>query len=174
GTRGDLSNVWSYDAYFQYGRTDYSQVYRNEFSARRLQNALNVVNVNPSTGQVVPVGTPGSVIECRSVLDQTDPNCVPYDIFGTPSQAAINYLNVYGVITGTTSEQVADANVTGQLGEMGIQTPWSDEGVGVNFGTEYRKESLDLNPDQEFQTGDLTGQGAPTLPVSGNFRVLEA
>jgi len=80
---------------------------------------------------------------------------------------------VFGVITGQTSEQVADANFTGALGEYGIQTPWSDEGVGVNFGTEYRKESLSLNPDQEFQTGDLTGQGAPTLPVNGAFRVLE-
>ena len=176
GMRGDLSNVWSYDSYFQYGRTEYQQVYRNEFSVSRLNNALNVVNVNPQTGQEVPVGTPGSVTECRSVLAGTDINCVPYDIFSGngPSAASINYLNVYGVITGQTSEQVADANITGALGEAGIQTPWSDEGVGVNFGVEYRKESLALNPDQEFQTGDLTGQGAPTLPVNGAFRVVEA
>jgi outer membrane receptor protein involved in Fe transport len=173
GTKGDLSNVWSYDAYFQYGRTNYSLVYRNEFSVSRLNRALNVVNVDPATGTVVPVGTPGSVTECRSVLDNSDPACVPYDLFGTPSQAAVNYLNVFGVIEGTTSEQVADVNFTGQLGEMGIQTPWSDEGVGVNVGTEYRKEALDLNPDQSFQTGDLAGQGAATLPVSGNFRVIE-
>ena len=181
GSRGDLDKAWSYDAYFQYGHTDYQQVYRNEFSTARLNRALNVVNVdaqgrtiNPATGQLYPVGAPGTTVECRSVLDNSDPNCVPYDIFGTPSAAAVNYLNVFGVITGTTSEQVADANITGALGEYGVQTPWSDEGVGVNFGTEYRKESLLLNPDQEFQTGDLTGQGAPTLPVSGNFRVLEA
>jgi len=77
------------------------------------------------------------------------------------------------VITGQTSEQVAHVDVTGALGEAGVQTPWSDEGIGINVGAEYRKESLELNPDQEFQTGDLTGQGAPTLPVSGNFRVLE-
>jgi outer membrane receptor protein involved in Fe transport len=174
GSRGDLGKVWSYDAYFQYGRTNYTQVFRNEFSARRLQNALNVVNVDPATGLVVPVGTPGSVTECRSVLDNSDPACVPYDIFGTPSQAAVDYLNVFGVIQGTTSEQVANANFTGQLGEIGVQTPWSDEGVGVNVGMEYRKEALDLNPDQSFQQGDLTGQGAATLPVSGNFRVIEA
>ncbi|NUR10220.1 MAG: TonB-dependent receptor, partial [Bradyrhizobium sp.] len=168
GLKGDLSKVWSYDSYFQYGRTNYEQVYRNEFSAARLRNALNVTidqrAGSPTFGQPI----------CRSVLDQTDPNCVPYDIFGTPSAAAVNYLNVFGVITGQTSEQVADANITGALGEMGVQTPWSDQGVGVNIGTEYRKESLTLNPDQEFQTGDLTGQGAPTLPVNGAFRVIEA
>ena len=184
GTRGDLSKVWSYDAYFQYGKTDYAQVYRNEFSARRLTNALNVVAVNPTTGATVtptfnaagqPIFPAGTVIECRSVLDNTDPNCVPFDVFsGNPvSAAAVNYLNVFGVITGSTQEQIADVNFTGALGEMGIQTPWSDEGVGINVGGEYRKESLILNPDQEFQTGDLTGQGAPTLPVSGSFRVLE-
>ena len=168
GTRGELSKAWSYDTYFQYGRTDYEQVFRNEFSTARLNRALNVTidqrPGSPTFGQPV----------CRSTLDQSDPTCVPYDIFGTPSAAAINYLNVFGVMTGQTSEQVADANITGALGEMGVQTPWSDEGVGVNFGTEYRKESLTLNPDQEFQTGDLTGQGAPTLPVNGGFRVLEA
>jgi outer membrane receptor protein involved in Fe transport len=167
GVRGDLSKVWSYDSYFQYGRTEYQQVFRNEFSAARLNRALNVTIDNragsPTFGQPV----------CRSVLDQSDPTCVPYDIFGTPSAASINYLNVYGVMTGHTSEQIADANITGALGEMGVQTPWSDQGVGVNFGTEYRKESLSLSPDQEFQTGDLTGQGAPTLPVNGAFRVLE-
>jgi outer membrane receptor protein involved in Fe transport len=168
GSRGDLSKVWSYDAYFQYGRTDYQQVYRNEFSAARLGRALNTTIDNRAGSS-----TFGQVV-CRSVIDQSDPNCVPYDIFGTPSAAAINYLNVFGVITGQTSEQVADANITGALGEMGVQTPWADQGVGVNFGTEYRKESLTLNPDQEFQTGDLTGQGAPTLPVNGAFRVLEA
>jgi outer membrane receptor protein involved in Fe transport len=167
GTRGELSKAWSYDTYFQYGRTDYEQVFRNEFSVARLNRALNVTidqrAGSPTFGQPI----------CRSVLDQSDPGCVPYDIFGTPSAAAINYLNVYGVMTGQTSEQIADANITGALGEMGVQTPWSDEGVGVNFGTEYRKETLTLNPDQEFQTGDLTGQGAPTLPVNGGFRVLE-
>ncbi|MDV3257620.1 MAG: TonB-dependent receptor, partial [Sphingomonas sp.] len=37
----------------------------------------------------------------------------------------------------------------------------------------YRKESLTLNPDQSCQQGDLTGQGAPTLPVDGEFDVKE-
>ena len=166
GMRGDLSNVWSYDSYFQYGKTNYTQVYKNEFSTARLLRALDVVDGNPDPNVVTPV--------CRSNLTGGDPTCAPYDPFGAaPSQASINFLNVFGVIDGQTSEQIADVNFTGALGEMGIQTPWSDEGIGVNVGAEYRKESLTLNPDQLFQQGDLTGQGAPTLPVSGNFRVLE-
>jgi len=175
GTRGDLSNVFSYDAYYQYGRSILSEVYHNEFSQRRLVNALNVVNVDPTTGAVVPVGTTGSVTECRSVLDGTDPNCVPYDIFGAngPSAAAINYLNVYGVDNGHTSEQIADLNVTGDLGQLRWTSPWATDGIGINLGYEYRKESLVLNPDEEYQTGDLTGQGSPTPPVNGSFHVNE-
>jgi outer membrane receptor protein involved in Fe transport len=167
GTKGDLSNVWSYDAYYQYGRTNYSQVYRNEFSASRLNRALNVI-LDPRVGSP----TEGQPI-CRSVLDGSDPNCVPYDIFSTPSEAAVNYLNVFGVIEGKTSEQVANINFTGALGDWGVQTPWAEDGVGVNVGFEYRKESLSLNPDQSFQAGDLTGQGAPTLAVDGEFDVKE-
>ena len=81
GTRGDLSNAWSYDAYFQYGRTNYTQVYKNEFSARALNRALER-RERRSDGATVPVGTPVRMPVCRSVLDNTDPNCVPYDVFG--------------------------------------------------------------------------------------------
>ena len=164
GLRGDLSSAWSYDSYFQYGKTNYTQVYRNEFAVSRLVRALDVVT-DPVTGDPI----------CRSTLQGIDPNCRPYDIFSGngPSDASINYLNVFGVIDGQTSEQIANVNFTGALGEYGVQTPWSDEGVAINVGAEYRKESLTLNPDQSFQTGDLAGQGAPTLPVDGNFRVLE-
>jgi outer membrane receptor protein involved in Fe transport len=173
GGRGDLSDVFSYDAYYQYGRTEYQQVYKNEFSVSRLLNALNAVNVDPATGLVVPVGTPGSQVVCRSVLAGTDANCVPYNLFGTPSQAAINYLNVFGVMTGRTTENIAHLDVTGDLGNMGVKLPWATDGVGVNVGYEYRKEGLELNPDQSFQTNDLAGQGSATLPVNGSFHVNE-
>ena len=170
GMRGDLSPVFSYDTYFQYGRTNYTQVYKNEFSVSRLTRALDVVDDPRTPGVVDPI--------CRSVLDQTDAACVPYDIYGAdgPSAAALSYLNVFGVIQGITSQQVANFNVTGLLGEMGVRTPWSEDGVGINAGIEYRRESLELNPDQSFQaqpSSDLAGQGAPTLPVAGNFRVWE-
>jgi iron complex outermembrane receptor protein len=168
GSKGDLGNVWSYDAYYQYGRTNYNQVYKNEFSAARLAKALDAVvdtrPTSPTFGQPV----------CRSVLDGSDLTCQPYDVFGArPSAASIDYLNVSGNISGRTSEQIVHADFTGTLGEYGIKFPWAEDGVGVNIGTEYRKEKLVLDPDELFQAGDLTGQGAPTLPVNGSFRVIE-
>ncbi|HTK58700.1 MAG TPA: TonB-dependent receptor [Sphingomicrobium sp.] len=174
GSKGDLGDTWSYDAYYQYGRTNYSLVYKNEFSIARLNRALDVVTDNRVTVGGAPNPNLGLPI-CRSVLDNSDPTCVPYNPFGTGpvSQDSVNYLNVFGVVQGRTSEQIAHADFTGALGDYGVKFPWAEDGVGVNLGAEYRKEKLALNPDQSFQTGDLTGQGAPTLPVSGSFRVIE-
>lgn len=162
GASGELSNVWSYDAYYQYGRTNYQQVYSNEQSISRLLKALDVV--------AGPGGTP----ICRSVRDNSDPNCVPYDILGNNvTQAAVNYVAGQGFQRGIVSQKVANASFTGLLGEYGVKTPWSDDGLAVNLGVEYRKDSLLLQTDQAFQTGDLTGQGAPTLPISGSYNVRE-
>lgn len=165
GAKGDLSPVWSYDAYYQYGRVNYSQVYTNEFSVARLNRALDVV-ANPAGGAPI----------CRSVLDGTDPTCVPYNVFGglgAASPASVAYLSATGFQKGQTSEQVASAAVTGLLGEYGIKSPWAGDGVAINLGVEWRKESLELNTDNAFQTGDLTGQGGATLPLAGNFRVYD-
>ena len=45
--------------------------------------------------------------------------------------------------------------------------------MGIAFGAEYRREALTFRTDQEFQTGDLAGQGGPVLPVAGAFNVKE-
>jgi outer membrane receptor protein involved in Fe transport len=166
GVKGDLSPAWSYDAYYQYGRNNYNQTYLNDFSVTRLNRALDVV-----------LGPDGVTPVCRSTLDGSDPNCVPWDIFSpgtvTPSQASVQYLSTPGFSRGVVSQQVASAFVSGSLGEYGLKTPWSDQGVDVVFGVEYRKESLEFNSDTAFSTGDLAGQGAATLPVSGSFDVKE-
>jgi iron complex outermembrane receptor protein len=170
GSKGDISPVWSYDAFYQYGRVNFGLTVSNEFSTRRLNNALDVVTDtrpgSPTFGQPV----------CRSVTDGSDLNCVPYNVFaglGGASQASVNYLSAQGLQNGRTSEQIAHADFTGLLGEYGIKFPWAEDGVAVNLGAEYRKESIELATDNEFSTGDLTGQGAPTLPIKGNYRVIE-
>jgi len=162
GSKGELDKAWSYDAYYQYGRTNYSQVYTNELSVSRLINALDVVE-----------GPNGPA--CRATLAGADPNCVPWDIFtGNPiSDASLNYVAGAGLQKGQTSQQVLSLMFTGLLGEYGMKLPWANDGISVPIGGEYRKESLELNPDTAFQTGDLTGQGAPTLPISGNYKVTE-
>jgi len=165
GTRGDISPAWSYDVYYQYGRTNFAETYTNDLSVTRLTRALDVVN--DANGNPV----------CRSALDGTDTNCVPWDIFspGTsqPSAAATAYLSTPGFQRGIVSEQVLSGYVAGSLGEYGFMSPWAEDGVSIVLGGEYRKEKLEFLSDVAFQTGDLPGQGAPTLPVSGSFNVKE-
>ena len=180
GIKGDILKGVSYDAYYQFGTTRLSQVFLNDLSVTRLVRALDVV-ANPAVGGVggVPAGTP----VCRSALPGSgpggtalDPNCVPYNIFATGgvTPAALAYLQTPAFQRGHVNETVADANVTIEGGEYGIQTPWSDRGVGLNVGAEYRKEALETQTDVEFQTGDLAGSGGATLPVQGKFDVREA
>ncbi|MEA3002089.1 MAG: hypothetical protein QOH81_877 [Sphingomonadales bacterium] len=166
GMRGDLSPVWSYDAYYLYGRTTFSEIYQNDLSVTRLRNALDVV-----TG---PNGQP----VCRSVITGADPGCVPYDVWGTGtvSQAAVSYLSTPGFQKGVNGETVVSGSITGKLGEYGVKFPWAENGVGIALGAEYRKESLDLQTDAAFSllpSSDLAGQGSPTLPTSGAFDVRE-
>ena len=170
GMRGDLSDVWSYDMYYQFAQTNFALTYQNDFSVTRLGRALDIVD-NPNTPGVDPI--------CRSVLDGTDPSCVPWDIWATGqvSPASLAYLQTPGFQRGNVQQSVASASLTGNLGNWGVQLPWANSGVGIALGLEYRKESLELQTDVAFQTlpsSDLAGQGAPTLPVEGSFDVKEA
>ncbi|MEG3089163.1 TonB-dependent receptor domain-containing protein [Sphingomonas sp. PB4P5] len=164
GVKGDLSPVWNYDAFYQYGRTIFAETYFNDFSTRRTQNAFDVI--------AGPNGTP----ICRSAqVGGSDADCVPYDIFSTGgvTAEALNYLQVPGFQRGINTETVINGSLSGQLGAYGIKSPWASEGLGLVIGGEYRKETLDFSSDISFQTGDLAGQGAPTLPVAGSFDVKE-
>ncbi|MFL6782908.1 MAG: TonB-dependent receptor domain-containing protein, partial [Sphingomicrobium sp.] len=180
GIRGDLLKGLSYDAYYQYGTTRFSQAFLNDFSIRRLNMALDVI-ANPAVGGVagVAAGTP----VCRAALPGTGPGggaldatCVPWNIFtlGGVTPEALAYLQTPLISRGNVNETIANANITIDGGEYGVQTPWSDRGIGLNFGGEYRKEALDFLPDIQFQSGDGAGQGGAVVPVNGHFDVREA
>jgi outer membrane receptor protein involved in Fe transport len=168
GIRGDLLRGLSYDAYYQFGTTRLSETYLNDFSTRRLNQAIDVV-FDPVSGTNV----------CRGTLTGTaDPGCVPYNPFSTAPGAigpdALAFLQTPGFQRGSVNQTIAQADFTLEGGEYGIQTPWSDRGVGLNAGIAYVKNSLDFKVDEAFRTGDLSGQGGPTLPVEGKYNVREA
>jgi outer membrane receptor protein involved in Fe transport len=164
GLRGDPLKGISYDVYYQFGRTLRNETYLNDFSVTRLARAIDVVT-DPSTG--LPV--------CRAVLTGIDPNCVPYNIFqaGGVTQAALDYLQTPGFQRGVVNEAIGHGDLTLSGADYGIKTPWADNGIGLNVGAEYRKQSMDFKVDTEFSSGDLAGQGGPTPPVHGKFDVRE-
>jgi outer membrane receptor protein involved in Fe transport len=156
GARGEFAEGWNYDVYAQYGSSVFNEHYNNDASTTKIQNALLV---DPGTGQCYTDAA----------------NCVPLDIFqyGGLTQAMLDYVVVKGFKTGETTEAVVSGSITGDLGQYGVKTPWATDGVGVAFGAEYRRETLVLNVDNEFLTGDLSGQGGATLPNAGSFDVYE-
>jgi len=159
GVRGELAPGWNYDVAAQYSRVALARTYLNDFSVTRLGRALDVVNVG---------GTP----TCRSVVNGTDPTCVPYDIFiaGGVTQAALNYVQIPLIQTGETTQQVVTAAITG---DTGWSMPSASRTLQVAFGAEYRRDALSSVTDAAFQTGDGAGQGGPTLGLSGDTDVAE-
>ena len=49
--------------------------------------------------------------------------------------------------------------MTGELGTYGIHLPTAEEGVGVAFGAEHRRDTFGFRPDQTLGSGDLSGSG---------------
>ncbi|MEI9964879.1 MAG: hypothetical protein WDM92_09330 [Caulobacteraceae bacterium] len=100
---------------------------------------------------------------------------MPYNIFsdGGVTPEALGYIQTSGYTVGDTQEQIVSGNITGELGKYGVKTPWATDGVGVNFGAEYRREQLDQVPDETSLSGDLSGAGGAAPPVHGAFDVKE-
>ena len=159
GIRGELTEGWNYDVAAQFSRVNMSRVYLNDFSTTRLGRALDVVSV-------------GGVPTCRSVVNGSDPSCVPYDIFiaGGVTQAALDYVQIPLIQTGETTQQVVTAAVTG---DTGWSLPTSSNTIQVAFGAEYRRDYLGSTTDNAFATGDGAGQGGPTIGVTGDADVSE-
>jgi outer membrane receptor protein involved in Fe transport len=164
GVKGSVGG-WSYDLFGQFARVNHQDSATGYFSTRLIGKALDVIP-DPKTGKPV----------CRSVVDGSDPNCVPYNLYtqGGITKEALAYLQTSGSNTGYTQQSVFGINLGNDLGAYGIKLPTASDGVGVSVGYEQRVEKLVLSPDMENQTGDLSGSGGPTVPVAGAYNVKEA
>ena len=163
GLRGDINDSWRYDAYFMRSEVSMENTYMNDLGRTKIRRALDAVRND--AGEVV----------CRSVVDGSDPNCVPWNIFqeGGVTQAALDYIVLPLFARGTTDQNVVSAYVTGDLGEHDIQLPWADTPLAVAFGVERREDNLDFDPDLGFQSGEGAGQGGATTPVEGGYSVTD-
>ena len=163
GIKGSfLNDNWDYDVSAQYGSVLFSETYYNDFSLTRIDRALDVVAT--ANGPA-----------CASFVDGTDPNCVPWNIWDPNgvSPESLAYLQTPGFQRGDTTQRVVTASVSSDLGKYGATLPTARNGLGVAFGAEYREESLDLNTDSAFSTGDLAGQGGPSIGVGGSYNVID-
>jgi outer membrane receptor protein involved in Fe transport len=158
GFKGEFAKIWNYDIFAQGAKVVFQETYKNDFSIARTALALDAVR-----------DTSGAIV-CRS-----GPPCVPYNIWslGGVNPASLAYLSTPGFQKGYTEQKVQGINLSADLGEYGMKLPSAKNGIGVAFGFEHRQERLSLDTDTAFSTGDLAGQGGPTIGLGGGFNVKE-
>ena len=166
GVRGELGDAWNWDAFGQLGRTDLTRLQFNQVTRENLTRALDIV-ADPTTGAPV----------CRSVVDGTDPSCIPfltaYDPNASVDPGLAAYVDTPTLTQGTIKQTVFGGTLSGDLTDMGFATPWADDGVAVLFGFEFRRDSLRTQADGTNQGGGLVGAGGAVLPTNGQTEVYE-
>jgi iron complex outermembrane receptor protein len=164
GLRGDISENWNYDFYLDYTSTQFNSAQTGYFQTANIGKSL-IARRDPTSGQIV----------CQSVIDKSDPACVPYNIFqeGQVTSAALNYLQAASYTNGNASERVANLTFGGNLTDYGVKSPWANDGVGVAFGSEYRREHIDFAADYVAQAGLLNGAGGAAPTINAGYDVYE-
>ncbi len=161
GFRGDISENWRFDAFVNYARLNYTEVYNNDLSITNIIRALNVV-ADPVTGEPV----------CQSVVDGSDPACVPYNVFqpGGSTAAARSYIDLPLFSKG----DLDMGQFVGYVeGDLGIAVPTAGDNISVVIGGEYRDDALVFDLDQNYNNGNAAGQGGATADVAGSVSVTE-
>ncbi|MFK4872693.1 TonB-dependent receptor domain-containing protein [Novosphingobium sp. ZW T3_23] len=156
GLRGDIGSGFSYDVNYMYSLVKFKETYLNDVNQAKAGLALNAVNVN---------GVP----TCRAVIDGTDPNCIPINVFTPGGVTADQAAYIFGEsnTASRNSLSVFSGSLSGDLGEMGVTMPWAESGVGIALGLERRRETLKFTADEVAQQNGV-------LPSDGIIAVTEA
>jgi outer membrane receptor protein involved in Fe transport len=162
GVRGAINDAWGYDVSAQYSQGQGTAATLNYYVTPRVQRALDVVDV-------------GGVPTCQSVLDGSDPACVPWNPFqpGGITQDQLAYLQASGLQIGRINQEIYNASVNGDLGVYGVKSPLASDGIQLVFGTEWRRDTLKNTVDALQELGQLGGSGGPTIGISGGTKVEE-
>ena len=159
GLRGELPNGWDWDLYALAAEVSLEETYFNDLHSTHIGRALDVVADDDGN----PV--------CRSVVDGSDPSCVPWNLFKGQglvdgddvrqgiTQGALDYLVVPSFLRGTTDLRVYSGYVSGDLGQYGVSLPAADDGISMALGFEWRELALTRSPDMIFNEGLRAGGG---------------
>ena len=170
GVKGGIGNAWTYDANFQYGFSNVAETFLNDVSFSKINYALDVVNG--------PNG-PECAVTAQGIANGLAAGCIPWNIFGNGGSAylapgaATAYLDTPGGQRGQIKQSIAEVDFTGDLGQYGVAMPTANSGLKLAVGADYRDDKSFTQPDEEFQSFDLTGQGGPILPVAGDVIARE-
>jgi len=158
GAEAELGGGWSLDAYYQFGRTDYSQTGRNTTINSLMDYATDAV-IDPATDAPA----------CRAVLlgNPAAAGCEPLNIFGngSPSRAAIDYVTGTAIQQTELTQHVAALTVQGDVAEL-----WAGP-LSIASGVEYRKDMAEGLADPVSTALDF--YTSPGAPIDGEVEVWE-
>jgi iron complex outermembrane receptor protein len=157
GTEGTLLGDWRYDASFQYGESDRSEVSAGYTNVENIGHAINSIDG----------------VTCRS----GGTACVPINLFGgfgsiTPEMAAFS--SASAIEQQNYEQQIASVTVNGPVNA--VHLPSAVNPLAVSFGLEYREEIAETIPDECLKLAPascLGGAGGNILPIVGSFDVKE-
>jgi iron complex outermembrane receptor protein len=155
GLEGQLSDTWSWDAYYQFGRNTFDSQISNLRINANFRLAYDAIS--DGAGNIV----------CRNVASRAA-GCVPLNLFGegSPSQAAIDYVTGTQFFQVVTDQSVFAANVQGEP-----FSTWAGP-VSIAMGAEYREESATATADEIAQNSGFA-YGNPK-PFEGSYSATEA
>jgi outer membrane receptor protein involved in Fe transport len=164
GAKGDLGGGWNYDVSAQYGQSESQQWNTGFVSYANLADSIRVVS-DGAGGYACKSGNAG---------------CAPYNIFnlnpaapGQFDQAIQDYDGVNYFLVTQVRETVLSGSVAGDLGSMGVQSPWAKDPVAISLGGEYRQEQGFVRPDYILSSGNALGLSGAVPPVTGGYNVSE-
>lgn len=151
GASGQFGGSWSWETYYQWGRNSF---HNKQINNRIQANFFNAVDAVTSAS--------GSIV-CRANLTATNaPGCVPINIFGSgsPSAAAIEYVNGTEFLFQQITQEVASASAQGDIFDLGAGP------ASAAIGIEYRAESVrsdadDISKGGGFLIGNFLGVTSP-------------
>jgi iron complex outermembrane recepter protein len=157
GLRGSipLLDSWSYDAYYQSGRSEAVLTTGNGFSSTKVQQALRSLN-----------GTSCTV---------TTGGCVPLNLFGAEGSITPAMLAYIATPTFQTTRVEQKVLSLAANGEVAIaKSPFAKSPLSLAIGLEERTVIGANRSDAVVQTqGELLGSGAPTPDRTGKLEFSE-
>lgn len=163
GVRGEIAQGWDYDVSAVYYKTTRTTDTLNYFLKSRIESSL--IARRDSSGKIV----------CQSVLDGTDPACVPYNLFDANgvTQAMLDYLQAPGTDKGVQTQRILSASFSGDVGQYGVKSPWATKGLGLAFGVESREDTGRYAADYLQKQDLLSGAGGASPDLFGRTHVNE-
>lgn len=163
GLEGAFGDGWTWDAYYQYGKTDFTTGdHTNNPITARFNAAADAVR-NPA-GQIV----------CRSTLTNPTDGCLPLNIFGAGSGSPASWAWItaeHALQTLTIKQQVAAASLRGEPFALPAGP------VSMAAGVEYRKEEYaatadPLSPGNAFFVGNFRASKGQYEVTEGFLEVV--